>query len=382
MATAAVASGQGATVVPPGGETAVIDTIFGRSGRLLARFFAPRHSMEVEPIARLFVAALRAISRPDPGQFLYLNAEPIGASLLARGASLTSVQPWRPEFVALEAAGARPVPTLASDGTLFDVVFVRLGRQREQNLATVAMAAERCGPRGVVIVAGENALGAASYAKRIGHTGSLSKHHARAFWFDAKSGPAAALLDAWRRAGALQRLQAGDFVAAPGVFAWDHVDPGSRLLAQSLPADISGDIADLGAGWGFLARACIGRGAAPRRLDLYEADWHALAAARINLGNQPGATALAYHWHDVTTGLDAARYDMIVTNPPFHDQRRVDPAIGIAFITVAAKALRPGGRLWLVANRHLSYERALAACFASTTLRAEDSRFKILEARR
>ncbi len=34
--------------------SAVADTIFGRSGRLLARFFAPRHSMEIEPIARLF----------------------------------------------------------------------------------------------------------------------------------------------------------------------------------------------------------------------------------------------------------------------------------------------------------------------------------------
>ena len=54
MAPAAVALGQGATVAPPSGKSAVIDTIFGRSGRLLARFLAPRHSMEVEPIARLF----------------------------------------------------------------------------------------------------------------------------------------------------------------------------------------------------------------------------------------------------------------------------------------------------------------------------------------
>ena len=51
------ASGQGTAAEPSGGGVglpAAIDTIFGRSGRLLARFFAPRHSMEVEPIARLF----------------------------------------------------------------------------------------------------------------------------------------------------------------------------------------------------------------------------------------------------------------------------------------------------------------------------------------
>lgn len=56
-------SGQNAVVAASAPETVImrsdraltaIDTIFGRSGRLLARFFAPKHSMEVEPIARLF----------------------------------------------------------------------------------------------------------------------------------------------------------------------------------------------------------------------------------------------------------------------------------------------------------------------------------------
>ncbi len=50
----AQASGQGTPVEPGAKEPAATDTIFGRSGRLLARFFAPRHSMEIEPIARLF----------------------------------------------------------------------------------------------------------------------------------------------------------------------------------------------------------------------------------------------------------------------------------------------------------------------------------------
>ncbi len=54
VAPAAVASGQGAVAGPDTTERVATDTIFGRSGRLLARFFAPPRSMEVEPIARLF----------------------------------------------------------------------------------------------------------------------------------------------------------------------------------------------------------------------------------------------------------------------------------------------------------------------------------------
>ncbi|MHB0962442.1 MAG: YcbK family protein [Gemmatimonadaceae bacterium] len=54
VAPAAVASGQGAVAGPDTTERVAADTIFGRSGRLLARFFAAPRSMEVEPIARLF----------------------------------------------------------------------------------------------------------------------------------------------------------------------------------------------------------------------------------------------------------------------------------------------------------------------------------------
>lgn len=54
LAPVFTASAQGAGTEPPDRERPAIDTIFGRSGRLLARFLAPKHSMEVEPIARLF----------------------------------------------------------------------------------------------------------------------------------------------------------------------------------------------------------------------------------------------------------------------------------------------------------------------------------------
>jgi len=53
-APAAVASGQGSVAESAVTAPTPADTIFGRSGRLLARFFAPPRSMEVEPIARLF----------------------------------------------------------------------------------------------------------------------------------------------------------------------------------------------------------------------------------------------------------------------------------------------------------------------------------------
>ena len=54
--------------------------------------------------------------------------------------------------------------------------------------------------------------------------------------------------------------------------------------------------------------------------------------------------------------------------------------IGRAFIAAAAAALKPGGRLWLVANRHLPYEQALARGFGEVRKLADAGGFKVIHA--
>ncbi|MGL1465745.1 methyltransferase, partial [Vibrio parahaemolyticus] len=86
-------------------------------------------------------------------------------------------------------------------------------------------------------------------------------------------------------------------------------------------AEIGGRVADLGAGWGYLSCRLLDSAARPARLDLYEAEAAALAAARTNLA--PLATRrgvpVGFHWADVTAGLPAAAHDWVLMNPPFHD---------------------------------------------------------------
>jgi 16S rRNA (guanine1207-N2)-methyltransferase len=86
------------------------------------------------------------------------------------------------------------------------------------------------------------------------------------------------------------------------------------------------------------------------------------------------------YWQDVAAGVPE-RFDAIVCNPPFHALGRGDrPDIGRAFIAAAAQALNPGGRLWLVANRHLPYEQALTEGFAEVNIVAQNAGFKIVQA--
>jgi 16S rRNA (guanine1207-N2)-methyltransferase len=242
-------------------------------------------------------------------------------------------------------------------------------------------------PGGSVLVSMPNAEGAksgeADLVKLAGAAQHLSKHKCRVFWSTPKTGEVdESLLTEWLALDEPREIVDG-FVSRPGLFAWNRIDRASALLAAHLPVDLHGRVADLGAGYGYLATQVIARCPQVAAIDLYEAEARALEPARINLARamREGhrAMATAVHWHDVTRGLPQ-QYDAIVSNPPFHQGRADLPELGRAFITRAADALRPDGRLWLVANRHLPYEATLLSRFREVRAVIVQEGFKVIEA--
>lgn len=326
-----------------------------------------------------------------PGRALFMGAR-AGRALHARPwPGLACEQAWKPEVDALHRAGFDAAAEVAGEPG-FPLVLLLPARQREQARAGFARALRRLAPGGRLLACMPNREGArsgeADLARLAGPLQVRSKHHCRVFWtapLDAAADPA--LLAAWDGLDAPRRIAdagvpGGGFLSRPGVFAWDRVDAASRLLAEHLPSDLRGTVADLGAGWGYLAGQVLARCPGVAALDLYEADARALELARANLAGVRDGVALAYHWHDVAAGVGARRYDAVVCNPPFHAQgagERVD--LGRAFIAAAADALKPGGRLWLVANRHLPYEAVLAGRFDAPREVAARDGYKVVEAR-
>ncbi len=323
---------------------------------------------------------------PAEGGALFLRARDGWPLRQQSRPGLICEQSFKPDAEALAQSGWTVAdPGDAASDVRHALVMVLPPRQRDEARALFAQALQRCAPGGVVVACIANDDGAKSgegdFRKLCGLDGNLTKHHCRVFWVkrdDAKID--AALLAQWSTLDAVRPILGGRFVSRPGVFAWDRIDPASALLVKHLPTDLAGCAADLGAGFGYLSVELLTRCPRILHLDLYEAEQRALDLAKTNLASLESRATLEYHWHDVTTGLPH-KYDVIVTNPPFHTQSSADrPDIGRRFITSAAAALNPGGRLWLVANRHLPYEAVLNDSFGKVRIVAQQDGFKIVEA--
>ncbi|RUX96464.1 MULTISPECIES: class I SAM-dependent methyltransferase [unclassified Mesorhizobium] len=339
--------------------------------------------MSAEPLKTLF-HPFEAEAVPLPGRgnrVLFLGTEP--GFRLPEGfeAALHLVQGFRPDFRALQASGL--IVTAQAEGDGFDMALVLAGRHRGLNEVRIAEALERVAPGGLVVVAGGKDDGIASLRKRVDELvpleGHLPKYHGIAFWLRRPADLAAA---EELRAANPALLVENRFHTAPGMFSFDRIDTGSKLLVENLPNDLRGNIADFCAGWGYVAAEIADRSPSVPALDLYEADFASLEAAKRNLAGVSQSIARNFFWVDLLKEPVEKRYDAIAMNPPFHRSRAAEPEIGAGMIRAAAKALKPGGRLFMVANRQLPYEPILAAAFSSHAELARDGMFKVLSARR
>jgi 16S rRNA (guanine1207-N2)-methyltransferase len=321
---------------------------------------------------------------PAHGGVLFLRARDGAALREVTCTELVCEHEFKPAADALARAGLQTVDLETLPPTQrYALVLVLPPRQRQEARALLAQALSRCAPGGRVLAAARNDEGARTgeddLARLAGPVRNLCKRKCRVFWTAPLQGPAdAALAQEWAALDAPQAILDGRFVSRPGVFAWDRIDTASALLATHLPADLGGHAADLGAGYGYLSAELLARCPRITALDLYEAQSRALAMARLNL--KDARVPLAFHWHDVTAGLPR-RYDTIISNPPFHAEGGEErPDIGRRFIAVAAQSLTQDGRFWMVANRHLPYERELEQCFAKVRSVAQEGAFKVIEA--
>lgn len=303
---------------------------------------------------------------PPDGDIVVLGPQ-VGDDLtMLPKARVVTLTGFKPDFDHFQRLGFRMETTGAT------AAVVCLPRAKAEALALIAQAFSFLPAGAPVLVDGQKTDGPETVLKlaraaAIPHGEVISKAHGKAYVLTAGPVPAG-----W---AAKPQAVEGGFVTRPGVFSADGPDRGSVLLAAALPEKIKGHVADLGAGWGYLSRAILAHDGV-KSLDLVEADRDALDCARENV-TDPRAV---FHWADATGFKPSRPWDVVVMNPPFHTSRAADPDLGAAFIRAAHRGLLPSGSLWLVANRHLPYDRILTPLFRSVEEIGGDAAFRLIRA--
>lgn len=167
----------------------------------------------------------------------------------------------------------------------------------------------------------------------------------------------------------------------PGVFGHGKLDDGTRLLLEHLPAALPDtppqgtEVLDMGCGDGIIAAWLARRGHPVCAVDV---NGFAVAATRRTLAaNGLQGEVLA---GDVYAPLAGRRFDAIVSNPPFHQERRIDHGPASRLIREAPEHLKPGGMLLLVANAFLPWAQPLSRAFGDFEILADDRRFRVYRA--
>ena len=240
----------------------------------------------------------------------------------------------------------------------------------------LALALQALEPGGRLDVSAPKDKGGSRLAKELAAFGVIGEatskaHHKR---IEAERPAGLEGIDEALDAGGPQFSPALNAWTQPGIFAWDRVDAGSALLIEHLPA-FTGAGADLGCGWGALARAVLAASSVTA-LSLIDLDRRAIDMAGRNVED----ARASFDWADVRTVPAAGDLDFIVSNPPFHDGGEENRRLGQTFVRQAAAMLKKGGTAWIVANRHLPYEAELNAAFKRVRLVTEGGGYKLFEA--
>jgi 16S rRNA (guanine1207-N2)-methyltransferase len=183
-----------------------------------------------------------------------------------------------------------------------------------------------------------------------------------------------------------------------GVFSAAKLDPGTRLFLQHIAPDPRyRTIIDLGCGNGLLGiMAALKNPYA--KLVFADESFMAVDSAAINFQRifpeVAGETAseaaseaareatreATFLQTDCLHGVEADSADLILCNPPFHQNNVITDSVAWRMFSESRDVLRPGGELWVIGNRHLAYHAKLKHLFGNCETIASDKRFSLVRA--
>lgn len=166
-----------------------------------------------------------------------------------------------------------------------------------------------------------------------------------------------------------------------GIFCAERLDIGTRFFLRSLPERHGPErVVDLGCGNGVVGTAAAL--ANPQASVMFiDESFSAVASAEATYRENVTSDAKAeFLVGDGLSDVPDESVDLVLNNPPFHSHRATTDTAARRMFGGARRALRAGGELWVVGNRHLGYHVRLRRLFGNCEVVASDPKFVVLRA--
>ena len=234
----------------------------------------------------------------------------------------------------------------------YDLVLTHLPQQKDYARFILAQSLQSLEDNGTLVAMAANDAGGKTIEKWFKELGlqptNLSKNKCRIVWAQ-KQDVNQDRLDKYLQAGQQQKIKVGEneFVTQAGIYGWNKIDRGSKLLLENISNNLNGVGADFGCGYGFLSQSVLNQYPNIEKLYSIDADYNALQCAKENLNSYNDK--VTYQWADITSPtFNLKNLDFIVMNPPFHQGKNTENSIGKNFITKAHQSLRNKGWIYMV----------------------------------
>jgi 16S rRNA G1207 methylase RsmC len=169
------------------------------------------------------------------------------------------------------------------------------------------------------------------------------------------------------------------------VFAKDKLDIGSRFMIEQLKHCPSAKhIVDLGCGNGALG-IMAQRLQPEAHFSFIDESYAAVKSAKENfeVEDKDKKSKADFYTSDCFKqfiGEDAQGVDLVLCNPPFHQNHSIGDHIAWQMLKQSHEQLEAGGEMWLIGNRHLGYHVKLKNLFGNCKTVATNKKFVILSA--
>ncbi len=167
------------------------------------------------------------------------------------------------------------------------------------------------------------------------------------------------------------------FSTLPGIFSYQKVDEGTKTLLENIKGFSNKNILDWGCGYGIIGIYLAKMGA--KQVDMVDVNRFAVAATKKNIVKNKINNASVFIAAD-NRFEENNKYDLIISNPPFHIGKKVNYQVTKRFFKKAALWLNSKGKLVVVANQFIPYEKDLKKYFSKTRVVFRNNKYKVVEA--